>query len=123
MQTVEVLSEPHLASVLVSALASSTKRPGVVKKLKVDPGAPPSGFGRRTHCTLQRHLWFQGGAGRATDLPTDADLPVVMSFFGSEACPWPALGTVHLANRIEQKKVCVPVTPCAWRCKPAIVCA
>ena len=33
MKTVEVLSEPHLASVFVSALASSTKRPGVVKKL------------------------------------------------------------------------------------------
>jgi acyl dehydratase len=30
--------------------------------------------------------------------------PLVMAFMGSDACPWPALGTVHLANRIEQTK-------------------
>ena len=30
--------------------------------------------------------------------------PLVMSYVGSADCPWPALGTVHLANRIEQTR-------------------
>lgn len=30
--------------------------------------------------------------------------PLVMGFFASTDCPWPALGTVHLANRIVQRQ-------------------
>ena len=69
MQTVEVLSEPHLASVLVSALASSTKRPGVVKKLKAvtldmrNSTPEPDGSVRRYVLSVDGDA-YNGRAGR-----------------------------------------------------------
>ncbi|MBK7003879.1 MAG: acyl dehydratase [Burkholderiales bacterium] len=105
MHTVEVLSEPHLASVLVSALASSTKRPGVVKKLKPVTLVRPQVVLDAAHIARYNAICgFKAEQGVPLIYPQMLTFPLVMSFFGSEACPWPALGTVHLANRIAQKK-------------------
>ena len=105
MQTVEVLSEPHLASVLVSALASTTKRPGVVKKLKAVTLVRPQVVLDGAHIARYNAICgFKPEQGVPLIYPQMLTFPLVMSFMGSEACPWPALGTVHLANRIEQKK-------------------
>lgn len=34
--------------------------------------------------------------------------PLLMAFFASPACPWPAMGTVHLENRIFQRQALNP---------------
>ena len=105
MKTVEVLSEPHLASVLVSAVASSTKRPGVVKKLPALTLVRPNVVLDAAHIARYNKICgFKPEQGVPLIYPQMLTFPLVMSFFGSDACPWPALGTVHLANRIEQKK-------------------
>ena len=60
MKTIEVLREPSLPSVLIGALASSTKRPGVVKKLPpvtlVRPEVVLDGahIARTTRCAVSR---------------------------------------------------------------------
>ena len=37
--------------------------------------------------------------------PQMLTFPLAMEFFGSEYCPRPAMGTVHLANRIAQHAI------------------
>lgn len=105
MKTIEVLSEPNLASVFVSALASSTKRPGLVKKLPAQTLVRPNVVLDGAHIARYNAICgFTPAQGVPLIYPQMLTFPLVMAFIGSDACPWPALGTVHLANTIEQKK-------------------
>jgi acyl dehydratase len=105
MKTIEVLSAPNLASVFLSALASSTKRPGLVKKLAAQTLVRPSVVLDGAHIARYNALCgFTPAQGVPLIYPQMLTFPLVMAFMGSDACPWPALGTVHLANRIEQTK-------------------
>ena len=45
---------------------------------------------------------FRPEAGVPLLYPQMLTFPLAMEFFASEYCPWPAMGTVHLANRIHQ---------------------
>lgn len=105
MKTVEILQEPGLASALVGAICSSTKRPGVVRKL------PPVTLVRPEVVLDAEHIaryatvcGFSAQQGVPLIYPQLLTFPLVMAYVASEDCPWPALGTVHLANAIEQKQ-------------------
>ncbi len=45
---------------------------------------------------------FHAAQGVPLSYPQLLAFPLLMAFLGSSDCPWPALGTVHLANRIVQ---------------------
>jgi len=47
---------------------------------------------------------FKPEAGVPVLYPQMLTFPLAMEFFASEHCPWPAMGTVHLANRIHQHR-------------------
>lgn len=105
MKTIEVLSEASLASMLVSAVASSAKRPGPLKKL------PPVSLVRPELVLDGAHIGryaalcgFNAEQGVPLIYPQLLTFPLVMAYVGSSDCPWPALGTVHLANSIVQTK-------------------
>jgi acyl dehydratase len=105
MKTIEVLGEPNLALTFLSALATSTKRPGLVKKLPAQTLVRPSVVLDGAHIARYNAICgFTPAQGVPLIYPQMLTFPLVMAFIGSDACPWPALGTVHLANRIEQTK-------------------
>jgi acyl dehydratase len=105
MKTVEITKPPGLAQVLVSAVASSTKRPGVVKKLPPVTLVRPNVVLAGEHIARYAQLCgFSAAQGVPLIYPQLLTFPLVMAYIGSSDCPWPALGTVHLANSIEQKK-------------------
>jgi acyl dehydratase len=47
---------------------------------------------------------FHVGQGVPLIYPQLLTFPLVTAYMCSDACPWPAMGTVHLANTIEQHK-------------------
>ncbi|MBK7121037.1 MAG: hypothetical protein IPH64_19985 [Comamonadaceae bacterium] len=47
---------------------------------------------------------FKPEVGVPVLYPQMLTFPLAMEFFASEHCPWPAMGTVHLANRIHQHR-------------------
>ncbi len=105
MKTVEVTRDPGLAEMFFGALESSRKRPGRVEQLP--------------EVTLVRHnvvldaapiarytalCGFTPAQGVPLIYPQMLTFALVMQYMNSPDCPWPALGTVHLANAIEQTR-------------------
>ncbi len=90
------------------ALWTSFKRPGPVAALEpvtltgdaiVDP----------THVRRYREVCaFQPGQGVPLTYPQLLTFPLLMRYMTSSACPWPAMGTVHLGNDITQH---APIQP------------
>lgn len=103
MAATEVTEFPSLAASALRALGTGAKRPGAVRELP------------RTELALPR-VTLDGGhvaayariCGFAADgtvpliYPQLLAFPLASAFMLSDACPWPALGVVHLANRITQ---------------------
>jgi len=96
----------HPAGTLLSlgrALATSFKRPGSVSAL-----APVSLTLPRVVLDAQHIARYAKVCGfdRASQVPLTypqmLTFPLVMHYMTSPACPWPAMGTVHLANAITQ---------------------
>lgn len=109
MKTVEFDKPPSLAALYLGVLLSSRKRPGPIAAL-------PRVTYVRTHVVLDpghianyaRICGFGEAHGVPVTYPQILTFPLVMAFFGSADCPWPALGTVHLANIIKQHKQLSP---------------
>lgn len=109
MKTVEIDKPASLAAMYLGALRSSRKRPGAIKAL-------PSVTYVRPHVVLDpahianysRICGFGKAHGVPVTYPQVLTFPLVMAFFCSADCPWPAMGTVHLANRIEQRQKLSP---------------
>jgi len=99
----------HPAGTLLSlgrALTTSFKRPGPVETL-----SPVSLVLPRVVLDAQQIARYAEVCGfeRASDAnqvpltyPQMLTFPLVMHYMTSPACPWPAMGTVHLANAITQ---------------------
>jgi acyl dehydratase len=103
MKTIEISHVPHPVGVALGALLSSTKRPGVIKTLPKVTYVRPSVVLDADHvAAYTRVCGLQSAQGVPLIYPQLLTFPLAMAFFGSEHCPWPALGTVHLANRIHQ---------------------
>lgn len=103
MTTIEVTQPRHAAQLYAGALLSSRKRPGVVKVLKpVTYVRPEVTLDAAEIAAYAKVCGFASQAGVPLLYPQMLVFPLAMDFFGSEHCPWPALGTVHLANRVVQ---------------------
>ena len=103
MRTIEITHTPNPVAVALGALLTSTKRLGAIKSLANVTYVRPSVVLDAEHiATYTQVCGLQTAQGVSVIYPQLLTLPLAMAFFGSEHCPWPALGTVHLANRIHQ---------------------
>ncbi|OYU43209.1 MAG: hypothetical protein CFE44_19650 [Burkholderiales bacterium PBB4] len=103
MKTIEVTRPLSALGVALGALRSSAKRPGPVKALpKVTYVRPEVVLDAEHIAAYTRVCGLHPAQGVPVIYPQLLTFPLAMAFFGSEHCPWPALGTVHLANRIYQ---------------------
>ncbi len=103
MTFIEIAKPRHAAQLYAGALLSSRKRPGVVKSLKaVTYVRPEVKLDAAEVATYAKVCGFRSEQGVPLPYPQMLAFPLAMEFFASEHCPWPAMGTVHLANRIHQ---------------------
>lgn len=103
MKTIEITSPKHAAQMYAGALLSSRKRPGAVKALKpVTYVRPAVKLDAAEIAAYAKVCGFKPEAGVPVLYPQMLTFPLAMEFFASEYCPWPAMGTVHLANRVVQ---------------------
>lgn len=103
MTTIEITNPKHAAQMYAGALLSSRKRPGVVKALKpVTYVRPAVTLDAAEVAAYAKVCGFKPEAGVPVLYPQMLTFPLAMEFFASEHCPWPAMGTVHLGNRIVQ---------------------
>lgn len=103
MKTIEIDKPSHAAQMYMGALLSSTKRPGVIKTLpKVAFVRPSVVLDAADIAAYAKVCGFSPEHGVPVTYPQMLAFPLAMEFFASEYCPWPAMGTVHLANRIVQ---------------------
>lgn len=88
---------------LVRALATSTRRPGPVSALTPFSLALPLGVLDAQHIARYAEVCgFAPASAVPLTYPQMLTFPLVMHYMTSGACPWPAMGTVHLANTITQ---------------------
>lgn len=103
MKTIEIDKPSHPAQMYLGALRSSTKRPGAIKALpKVSYVRPNVVLDAAEVAAYSAVCGFSQANGVPLTYPQMLTFPLAMEFFGSDNCPWPAMGTVHLANRIQQ---------------------
>lgn len=105
MKTVTVDPPPSAATLYLGALRGSRKRPGAIAALpEVSYVLPRVVIDPAQLARYGGVCGFSDAQGVPVVYPQMLSFPLVMAFFGSDDCPWPALGTVHLANRIEQRR-------------------
>ena len=103
MKTIEIDKPAGVAASYFSALMSSRKRPGVVKSLPKLTYARPNVVLDPNHiANYSKVCGFSAAHGVPITYPQMLTFPLLMEFLSSDECPWPAMGTVHLANRIAQ---------------------
>lgn len=105
MKTVEFAQPVNLAALYFGALLAGRKRRGRIDALpRVTYVRPQVVLESAPVANYARVCGFDEAHGVPITYPQMLTFPLVMAFFGSADCPWPALGTVHLANRIEQRQ-------------------
>ncbi len=96
----------HPAGTLLSlgrALATSFKRPGPVSALDPVSLTLPLVVLDAQHIARYAEVCgFERASQVPLTYPQMLTFPLVMHYMTSDACPWPAMGTVHLANAITQ---------------------
>jgi hypothetical protein len=105
MKTVEIARPAGAAAMYLRALRSSGKRPGAIEALPEVTYVRPQVVPESAHIARYAKICGFGDAhGVPITYPQLLAFPLVMAFFCSADCPWPAMGTVHLANRIGQRQ-------------------
>ena len=105
MKTITIERPAGAAALYLGALLSGRKRPGAIAALPEVSYVLPRVVIDPAHVASYARVCGYGDApGVPVIYPQMLSFPLVMAFFGSDDCPWPALGTVHLANRIEQRQ-------------------
>jgi acyl dehydratase len=104
--TTHVLTQPpSLMSTLWRAWATRHKRPGPVSRLDDITWCMPRVTLSSTVVARYRDVCgFLPGHGVPMTYPQLLTFPLVMAYLSSPDCPWPAVGTVHLANAIQQRE-------------------
>ena len=103
MKTIEMNAPPRAASIYLRALRTGGKAPGAVAALPELTYVRPRVTLQAEHIAGYAALCgFTPVQGVPLTYPQLLTFPLVMEFFCSADCPWPAMGTVHLANAIEQ---------------------
>jgi len=109
MKTVVIDKPASFAAMYVGVLRSSGKRPGIIEALPEVTYVRPQVVLEPAHvASYAKVCGFSVAHGVPITYPQMLTFPLAMAFFGSADCPWPAMGTVHLANRIEQRQ---PLSP------------
>ncbi len=103
MTAMEVTETPSLAATFFRALGTGAKRPGEVDALpQVELVLPHVELNAQHIGQYSALCGFKTDQGVPLIYPQLLTFPLVTAYMCSDACPWPAMGTVHLANRIEQ---------------------
>lgn len=93
----------------LGVLRSSGKRPRAIEALpEVTYVRPRVVLEPARIANYSRICGFSQAQAVPITYPQLLTFPLLMAFFGSADCPWPAMGTVHLANRIEQRQCLNP---------------
>jgi acyl dehydratase len=103
MKTVLIGHAPSALHMALAALRAGGRRTGSVPALPAVTYVREQVTLERAH--VERYAQVCGfGAVHGVPLsyPQLLTFPLVMAFLSSDDCPWPAMGTVHLANRIVQ---------------------
>ena len=105
MKTVEITQPASAAALYFGALRSSRKRPVAMEVLPALTYVRPQVvLDAKQIERYAKICGFTAAQGVPVSYPQLLTFPLVMAFFASPECPWPAMGTVHLANRIVQQK-------------------
>ena len=103
MKTLEITETPSLAATFFRALGTGAKRPGLIKSLPKVELVLPEVVLRNEHIARYAALCgFKATDGVPMIYPQLLTFPLVTAYVSSQDCPWPAMGTVHLANAITQ---------------------
>lgn len=105
MKTLEIHQAPGLATTFYRAVRTGSKRPGPLKALPevklVMPRVVLDGAHVAKYATV---CGFKASDGVPLIYPQMLTFPLVTHYISSPDCPWPAMGTVHLANAITQHR-------------------
>lgn len=94
---------PGTLQSFAAILKASRKRPGVVTSLSPVCWVRPEVRLSKTEVDAYAKVCgFSAGHGVPLLYPQMLTFPLAMAYFASVYCPWPAMGTVHLANRVRQ---------------------
>jgi hypothetical protein len=103
MKKIEVHTPPGLLKISLNALRPRKKPADPVERLPRVTYVIPRAILDGAHLDQYRKVCgFKAAQGVPLIYPQMLTFPLVMEFLASEHCPWPALGTVHLANTVEQ---------------------
>ena len=99
MKIIEVNKLPSPLSLNLRALRSSTKRPGLIEALpQVTYVRPHVVVDAKKVAAYAKVCGFSKAHGVPMLFLHFVAFPLAMMLFGSKRFPWPAMGTVHLAN-------------------------
>ena len=105
MKIVEVSARRSALGSMAQLLGAARKPSGPVAALpQVTYVLPRTGLDGAHLAKYRAVCGFTPEQGVPLIYPQLLTFPLVMQFMASENCPWPAMGTVHLANRIEQRE-------------------
>lgn len=104
MKIIEITS-PRSPLGTIAHLLGSSKKKASVEALPEVSYVVPSVILDGEHLNKYRDVCgFKESQGVPLIYPQMLTFGLMMEFMGSQYCPWSAMGTVHLANRIEQHK-------------------
>jgi acyl dehydratase len=99
----KITETPSLAATFFRALGTGAKQPGLVKALpKVTLVRPDVKLDAAHIADYAALCGFKATDGVPLIYPQLLTFPLVTAYVSSPDCPWPAMGTVHLANAITQ---------------------
>jgi len=88
---------------LAAVLKANRKRPGRIESLaQVCFRRSAIRLDAAEIAAYAKVCGYQSTHGVPLLYPQMLTFPLAMAYFASNYCPWPALGTVHLANRVQQ---------------------
>ena len=103
MKTITVHKLPSSISLSLGALRSSSKKNVAVDALpEVTYVRPQVQINGKHVAAYARVCGFTQAHGVPITYLFTQVFPLAMMLFGSKVCPWPAMGIVHLSNRIQQ---------------------
>ena len=103
MKTIEITQPASTAALYFGALRGDGKKGVAVQALPALTFVQPAVKLDVPHLAQYTKVCgFTPAHGVPITYPQLLTFPLVMAFFASDECPWPAMGTVHLANRIVQ---------------------
>ncbi len=103
MKTIQLTRPPSALKTGLQLLLAGKRSAGRIDSLpQISYQLPRTTLDSRHLERYRQVCGFTAAQGVPLIYPQLLTAPLVMQFFISPECPWPALGTVHLANRIEQ---------------------